>query len=108
LPLETGRNTKIGNDCIHCFFEIPPFYVKFSHTSGLKVIIALLTFSTPTIMTSATYTIRVMDSDDTGKIKGKYATGSQIQGKSVEWLDETGADSQNVRYMRQFEHGQSS
>ena len=52
-------------------------------------------------MTSAIYTI--MDDDS-----GKYATGPPIQGKSVEWQEETGAEAQNVRCMRQFEHGQSS
>ena len=51
-------------------------------------------------MSSATYTI--MD-DDTGK----YATGL-LQGKSVEWMEETGAENQYVRCKHQFEHGQSS
>ena len=52
-------------------------------------------------MTSAIYTI--MDDDS-----GKYATGPKIQGKPVEWREETGGEEQNVRCMHQFEHGQSS
>ena len=52
-------------------------------------------------MTSEIYTI--MD-DSTGK----YATGSQIQGKSVEWKEENGTEAQDVRCMRQSDHGQRS
>ena len=70
-------------------------------TQNYRFVDIFLVLSTPTIMTSAIYTI--MD-DNTGK----YATGPQVQGKSVEWKEENGAETQDVRCMRQFEHEQSS